>query len=259
LITDHTLNNKQLDSIILIDKDQIYTESTAILHIINKLTGPIRFFVLFWIIPKKSETKCTVLLQRTDIDSLGKKKVVSFLVKKYKIDLLKRKQKVGKQMNRSTFLKKLRMTIITTFRWSLALTFLIYGIAKIYPGQFSTGDFIYDSTKDSAMQLAWHFFGYSDTYNLFIAFGEITAALLLVIPKTATLGNIIYLPITVNITILDFCFEIPARSVTTLLTCMSIALLFFEYKKLKRVFFDSPVAAETSIPTNLIKKKVNIQ
>ncbi|MEB2277701.1 hypothetical protein LAV82_27180 [Bacillus sp. ILBB4] len=162
-------------------------------------------------------------------------------------------------MNRITFLKKLRMTIITTFRWSLALTFLIYGIAKIYPGQFSTGDFIYDSTKDSAMQLAWHFFGYSDTYNLFIAFGEITAALLLVIPKTATLGNIIYLPITVNITILDFCFEIPARSVTTLLTFMSIALLFFEYKKLKRVFFDSPVTAETSIQTGLMKKKVNIQ
>jgi hypothetical protein len=44
-----------------------------------------------------------------------------------------------------------------------------------------------------------------------------------------------------------------------LLTCMSIALLFFEYKKLKRVFFDSPVAAETSIQTGLMKKKVNIQ
>ena len=109
------------------------------------------------------------------------------------------------------------------------------------------------------MQLAWHFFGYSDTYNLFIAFGEITAALLLVIPKTAILGNIIYLSITVNITILDFCFEIPAHSVTTLLTCMSIALLFFEYKKLKRLFFDSPVTDETSIQTGLMKKKVNIQ
>ncbi|MEK1833646.1 hypothetical protein AAAC51_46140 [Priestia megaterium] len=81
---------------------------------------------------------------------------------------------------------------------------------------------------------------------------------MLVIPKTATLGNIIYLPITVNITILDFCFEIPARSVTTLLTCMSIALLFFEYKKLKSIF-DSPATAETSIQTGLMKKKVNIQ
>ncbi|MBY0598062.1 hypothetical protein [Bacillus bingmayongensis] len=162
-------------------------------------------------------------------------------------------------MNRSTFSKKLRMTIITTFRWTLALTFLIYGIIKIFPGQFSTGDFTYDSTKDSAMQLAWHFFGYSNTYNLFIAFGEITAALLLLIPRTATLGNIIYLPITVNITILDFCFEIPARSVSTLLTGMSIALLFFEYKKLKRVFLDSPEVYKKSIPTTLTKEKVNMQ
>lgn len=162
-------------------------------------------------------------------------------------------------MNRSTFLKKLRMTIITTFRWCLALAFLAYGIAKIYPGQFATGDFVYDSTKDSAMKLVWHFFGYSNTYNLFIAFGEISAALLLLIPKTSTLGNIIYLPITVNITILDFCFGIPARFVSTLLTCMSVALLLFEYKKLKRVFLDSPELHKTSIPTPLTKKKVNIQ
>lgn len=161
-------------------------------------------------------------------------------------------------MDKSTLLKKLRMTIITTFRWSLALAFLAYGIAKIYPGQFATGDFVYDSTKDSAMKLAWHFFGYSNTYNLFIAIGEITAAILLLIPKTSTLGNIIYLPITVNITILDFCFGIPARFVTTVLTCMSVALLLFEYKKLKRVFSDSPEVHRTSIHTSLTKK-VNIQ
>ncbi|WP_154992598.1 thiol-disulfide oxidoreductase DCC family protein, partial [Priestia megaterium] len=39
LIINHNPNNTQLDSIILIDNGQIYTESTAILHIINKLTG----------------------------------------------------------------------------------------------------------------------------------------------------------------------------------------------------------------------------
>lgn len=59
LIINHNPNNTQLDSIILIDKGQIYTESTAILHIINKLTGPIRFFILFWIIPKKYISKKT--------------------------------------------------------------------------------------------------------------------------------------------------------------------------------------------------------
>lgn len=57
-------------------------------------------------------------------------------------------------MNKKSSLKKLKMSTITAFRWYLALTFFIYGMAKIYPGQFSTGDFIFDSTKDSAMQLA---------------------------------------------------------------------------------------------------------
>jgi len=162
-------------------------------------------------------------------------------------------------MNKRTFFRKLRMTTITSFRWYLALAFFIYGGAKIYPGQFSTGDFTFDSTKDSAMQLAWHFFGYSDTYNLFIAFGEITAALLLLIPRTATLGNIIYLPITVNITILDYCFQIPALFISALLTCMSISLLLLEFQKLKRVFFDSPARVNHSISTDIVKKKVNIQ
>ncbi|MED4531858.1 hypothetical protein [Metabacillus fastidiosus] len=106
------------------------------------------------------------------------------------------------------------------------------------------------------MQLAWYFFGYSDTYNLFIAFGEIAAALLLLIARTATLGNIIYLPITVNITIIDYCFGIPALPISAVLTCMSISLLFLEYQKLKRVFFDTPVKAEHTISTNIVKKEV---
>ncbi|MFY0804802.1 hypothetical protein [Peribacillus frigoritolerans] len=107
------------------------------------------------------------------------------------------------------------------------------------------------------MQLAWHFFGYSHTYNLFIAFGELTAALLLLIPKTATLGNIIYLPITVNITILDYCFDIPALGISSVLTLMSISLLLFEHKKLKMIFLTNPTISKGSIQPQKIKKQVN--
>ncbi|USL26940.1 hypothetical protein [Priestia megaterium] len=77
--------------------------------------------------------------------------------------------------------EKFRLSILATLRWTMAITFLIYGMAKIYPGQFITGDFVFDSTKDSAMKLAWYFFGYSDFYNYFIATGELLAAFLLVI------------------------------------------------------------------------------
>ncbi len=158
-------------------------------------------------------------------------------------------------MNKTVFLYKLKMSTITTFRYFLALAFFIYGGAKIYPGQFSTGEFVFDSPKDSAMQLAWHFFGYSDIYNLFIAGGEITAALLLLIPRTATLGNIIYLPITVNITILDYCFNIPALAISSLLTFMSISLLLFEYRKLKMIFCDCLPLVKKEMSH---RKKVNI-
>lgn len=43
---------KDLHSIVLIDGDTLYTESTAILHIISNLTGPVRILSLFKIVPK---------------------------------------------------------------------------------------------------------------------------------------------------------------------------------------------------------------
>ncbi|MEW4212102.1 DCC1-like thiol-disulfide oxidoreductase family protein [Priestia megaterium] len=91
LIINHNPNNTQLDSIILIDKGQIYTESTAILHIINKLTGPIRFFILFWIIPKKIRDRVYRFIAKNRYRFFGKKESCLILAKKYKIGLLKQK------------------------------------------------------------------------------------------------------------------------------------------------------------------------
>ena len=162
-------------------------------------------------------------------------------------------------MDKQMFLTKLRLSILATLRWSLALTFFIYGACKIYPGQFATGDFTFDSTTDSAFKLAWYFFGYSDTYNYFLAIGELTAALLLVIPRTATLGNIIFLPITVNIMIINFCFDIPAKVVSVPITIMSIILLFMEYKKLKAIFLVNAATTNHSIRVQKEGKQVTIK
>ncbi|MHC5325646.1 thiol-disulfide oxidoreductase DCC family protein, partial [Priestia megaterium] len=48
-------------------------ESTAILHIINKLTGPIRFFVLFWVIPEKIRDKVYRFIAKNRYRFFGKK------------------------------------------------------------------------------------------------------------------------------------------------------------------------------------------
>ncbi|WP_154988741.1 hypothetical protein [Priestia megaterium] len=155
--------------------------------------------------------------------------------------------------------EKFRLSILATLRWTMAITFLIYGMAKIYPGQFITGDFLFDSTKDSAMKLAWYFFGYSDFYNYFIATGELLAALLLVIPRTATLGNIIFLPIIANITVLNYCFNIPAKVVCVPLLAMSLLLVLMEYSKLKGIFFVNTATPTQKVDVQSSERKVTVK
>ncbi|MGG0414224.1 thiol-disulfide oxidoreductase DCC family protein [Peribacillus simplex] len=73
IIASHNLNNKQLDSIILINKEQIFTESTAILHILIKLTGPIKTLILLWIIPKLIRDKGYRFIAKNRYRWFGKK------------------------------------------------------------------------------------------------------------------------------------------------------------------------------------------
>ncbi|WP_318618712.1 hypothetical protein [Priestia megaterium] len=113
-------------------------------------------------------------------------------------------------------------------------------MAKIYPGQFITGDFVFDSTKDSAMKLAWYFFGYSDFYNYFI-------------------GNIIFLPIIANITVLNYCFNIPAKVVCVPLLAMSLLLVLMEYSKLKGIFFVNTATPMQKVDVQSSERKVTVK
>ncbi|MGN7233550.1 thiol-disulfide oxidoreductase DCC family protein [Priestia megaterium] len=96
LIINHNPNNMQLNSIILIDKGQIYTESTAILHIINKPTGPIRFFILFWIIPKKIRDRAYRFIAKNRYRFFGKKESCLVPSKEIQNRFIKTKIESGK-------------------------------------------------------------------------------------------------------------------------------------------------------------------
>jgi len=52
IMESHNVQSQQLDSIILIDGTKVYTESSAVLHILSKLKGPIKTLAIFRIIPK---------------------------------------------------------------------------------------------------------------------------------------------------------------------------------------------------------------
>src|SRR5438874_698566 len=103
--------------------------------------------------------------------------------------------------------------------------FITYGLVKILGGQFYYGDFVIDSKTTDPTTLVWCFFGYSPVYGRFLGFCELAPGLLLLFSRTKTLGAVALLPVTLNITVMDFCFGFPAVKYTSLLLTLLCAIL----------------------------------
>ncbi|HZG71709.1 MAG TPA: hypothetical protein VEY51_09255 [Chondromyces sp.] len=135
-------------------------------------------------------------------------------------------------MNSGIIWRVLKQSIPATFRLFLASTFLMYGLAKVVMGQFGAPSPEIAAVNGDGFVLAWTFFGYSRFYEVVIGLGEVIAAILLLIPKTATLGAIIFFPIATNVMLVNYCFDIGVQDLSTVLTLMCSVLLWLDRKKL---------------------------
>jgi hypothetical protein len=72
-------------------------------------------------------------------------------------------------------------------------------------------------------------------YYTFIGVGQLTAALLLLIPRTALLGAILYFPIILNICVLAYAVRFEGTRITTLMLLANVFLLVWDYDRLKYV------------------------
>jgi len=74
-------------------------------------------------------------------------------------------------------------------------------------------------------------------YYHFIGYAQVLAAILLLIPRTATLGALIYFPIILNICILSLAVGFDGSLVTSpLMVWATIYLICWDYDKLKFIF-----------------------
>lgn len=111
----------------------------------------------------------------------------------------------------------------------LALGFIPSGIVKIMGERF---------TALSVNHPLGHYFealhltGY---YYTFIGVIQVMAALLILIPRTALLGAIIYFPIIVNICILAYAVRFEGTRITTLMLFSNVYLLCWDYDRLKYI------------------------
>ena len=112
----------------------------------------------------------------------------------------------------------------------LALAFIIAGIVKIKGERFAAGL--------SANHPLGHYFdalhqtGY---YYTFIGLVQVIIALLLLIPRTALLGALMYFPIILNICILTYAVRFEGTRAATFMLLANLYLLCWDYNRIKYI------------------------
>jgi uncharacterized membrane protein YphA (DoxX/SURF4 family) len=125
-------------------------------------------------------------------------------------------------------------------RVALALGFIPSGIVKIMGERFTA---LPSNHPLGHYFDALHLTGF---YYTFIGVSQLTAALLLLIPRTALLGALLYLPIIFNICVLTYATRFEGTRIATLMLLANLYLLCWDYARLKYVL---PLASSNDVGT----------
>lgn len=113
-------------------------------------------------------------------------------------------------------------------RIALAAGFIPSGLTKVFNERFTS--LSVNHPMGNYLEALYHT-GY---YYPFIGYVQVAAAILLLIPRTATLGSVIYFPLILNICILSLAVGFEGSLVTSpLMVLANLYLLCWYYDKLK--------------------------
>ena len=129
--------------------------------------------------------------------------------------------------------KKNRLLKIFTFftRILLALAFLPSGLTKVLGNRFTVLGI------DDPVGFFFEALYRTGFYWRFLGICQLTVALLLVIPRTTTLGALAYFPLILNIFVITVSMGFTGTPlITGLMLLASIYLLCWDYDKLKKIF-----------------------
>jgi hypothetical protein len=136
-------------------------------------------------------------------------------------------------------------TVLYLVRLFLGITFVVYGVIKVLGGQFIYDGFVIDSRTTDGTTLVWSFFGYSPVYGRLIGVAELVPGILLLFRRTQPLGAVCLLPVTANITLMDFCYGFPpVKYFSLLLTVLCAAAVACEYRRLLPLVAAEPSSGE---------------
>lgn len=130
-------------------------------------------------------------------------------------------------------------------RIALAASFIPTGIVKIMGERFAEG--LPSNNPLGHYFDALHQTGY---YYTFIGIVQIVIAMLLLIPRTALLGALMYFPIIVNICVLTYATRFEGTRLVTMMVLASLFLLIWDFDRIKHILpfrqpkTDAPVSGK---------------
>ncbi|MFI5715933.1 DoxX family protein [Nocardia sp. NPDC051750] len=123
---------------------------------------------------------------------------------------------------------RLAAWFLTGLRFCLAGQMLFYGIAKAIPSQMpppSLSTLIEPYGQLTPMSVLWLQVGSSPVYEILLGVAELTGGLLLLLPRTATLGAMLSVVSMAQVFVLNMTFDVPVKLVSFHLLVFALILL----------------------------------
>jgi hypothetical protein len=138
-------------------------------------------------------------------------------------------------------------------RFALGATMVVYGAIKVIPLQMGYGPSLTRLVEPfgdfSPMGVLWSFVGASPAYQIFAGSAELAGGILVLIPRTTTLGLLICLMDAVHVFVLNMAYDVPVKLFSFHLILLSLVLLAPDAKRLADLFlFNRPVAPSQNPP-----------
>lgn len=161
-----------------------------------------------------------------------------------------------KRLDYTTFQKWFRVFI----RFCLAGQMITYGMDKAVPLQMPFpyltrliehyGDF-------SPMGVLWSSIGASPSYETFAGCAELLGGILLIFPRTTTLGALICLADMTQVFMLNMTYDVPVKLLSFHLILLSVYLLAPDVKRLMNFFFLNRSAEASVLPALFDSRRAN--
>jgi hypothetical protein len=124
-------------------------------------------------------------------------------------------------------------------RYYVALVAFAYGIIKLFCLQMPFPNLHQMATPLGdllPMRFSWFFIGYSTPYQIFSGAMETVAGLLLLFPRTTSLGVMLATGVFLNVMMLNLCYDIPVKLFSMQMVIVCLFLLANESERLINFF-----------------------